>query len=185
MAPFSNLLAVLADVPDPRRAQGKRYPLPYLLMFTVLALLSGARSYRGVITFLEQRREHLNHHFGVNLRRAPVVNTLRTVLQSLPTEALEEAFRRHAKTLMAADEAGKQPVIAIDGKTMRGSFDRFNDRKAAHTLTAFASASAIVLAHIEIDNKSNEIPAAQQMIRELGLTGVVFTADALHCQKNL
>jgi DDE_Tnp_1-associated len=42
MAPFSNLLAALADVPDPRRAQGKRYPLPYMLLFTVLALLSGA-----------------------------------------------------------------------------------------------------------------------------------------------
>ncbi|MFO1113361.1 MAG: hypothetical protein U1E33_06670 [Rhodospirillales bacterium] len=52
-------------------------------------------------------------------------------------------------------------------------------------MTAFASASAIVLAHIEIDGKSNEIPAAQQIIRELGLTGAVFTADALHCQKNL
>ena len=185
MAPFSNLLAALVDVPDPRRAQGKRYPLPYLLMFTVLALLSGARSYRGVITFLEQRREHLNHHFGVDLQRAPVVNTLRTVLQSLSTEALEDAFRRHAKALLPAGEAGEQPVIALDGKTLRGSFDHFNDRKAAQTLTAFASASAIVLAHIEIDDKSNEIPAAQQMIRELGLTGVVFTADAMHCQKNL
>jgi hypothetical protein len=97
MAPFSNLLAALADVPDPRRAQGKRYPLPYMLLFTVLALLSGAKSYRGIITFLEQRREHLNHHFGVDLKRAPVVNTLRMVLQSLPTEALEEAFRRHAR----------------------------------------------------------------------------------------
>ena len=62
MAPFSNLLAALGDVPDPRRAQGKRYPLPYLLMFTVLALLSGARSYRGVITFLEQRRLISDNH---------------------------------------------------------------------------------------------------------------------------
>ena len=53
MAPFSNLLAALQDVPDPRRAQGKRYPLAYLLLFTVLALLSGAKSYRGIITFLE------------------------------------------------------------------------------------------------------------------------------------
>ncbi len=190
MAPFPNLLAALGDVPDPRRAQGKRYPLPYLLMFTVLALLSGARSYRGVITFLEQRREHLNHHFGVDLQRAPVVNTLRTILQSLSTEALEDAFRRHAKALLPAGcspggEAGEQPVIALDGKTLRGSFDHFNDRKAAQTLTAFASASAIVLAHIEIEDKSNEIPAAQQMIRDLGLTGVVFTADAMHCQKNI
>jgi hypothetical protein len=184
MVAFSNLLAALADVPDPRRAQGKRYPLPYLLVFTVLALLSGARSYRGIITFLEQRRQHLNHHFGVALKRAPAVNTLRTVLQLLPTEALEEAFRRHAEALLPAAEAGERPVIALDGKTLRGSFDHINDRKAAQTLTAFASASAIVLAHTEIENKSNEIPAAQQMIRELGLTGVVFTADAMHCQKN-
>ena len=66
MAPFSNLLAALADVPDPRRAQGKRYPLPYMLLFTVLALLSGAKSYRGIMTFLEQSPEHLNHHFGVD-----------------------------------------------------------------------------------------------------------------------
>ncbi len=71
MVPFPHLLAALAEVPDPRRRQGKRYPLPHLLMFTVLALLSGARSYRGIITFLEQRRDHLNRHFGVDLKRAP------------------------------------------------------------------------------------------------------------------
>ena len=149
MAPFSRLLMALQDVPDPRRAQGKRYPLPHLLLFTVLALLSGARSYRGIITFLEHRRAHLNHHFGADLKRAPAVNTLRTVLQSLETEA------------------------------------HLSDRKAAQTLTAFACEPAIVLAHTEIDEKSNEIPAAEQMIRELGLTGVVYTADAMHCQKNL
>ena len=45
MVPFSHLLAALREIPDPRRAQGKRYPLAYLLLFTVLALLSGARSY--------------------------------------------------------------------------------------------------------------------------------------------
>lgn len=182
MVPFSNLLVALGDVPDPRRAQGKRYPLPHLLVFTVLALLSGAQSYRGIITFLDQRRVLLNRYFRVDLKRAPVVNTLRTVLQSLDTEDLEQAFRRHAKALLPA---GEKPLIALDGKTLRGSFDHISDRKAAQTLTAFASASAIVLAHTEIDDKSNEIPAAQQMIRELGLSGVMFTADAMHCQKNL
>jgi len=123
LVPFSRLLSALEDIPDPRRAQGKCYPLDYLLLFTVLALLSGARSYRGIITFLEQRRGLLNDHLG--------------------------------------------------------------DQKAAQTLTAFASPSAIVLAHTEIDEKSNEIPAAEQMIHDLGLCGVVFTADAMHCQKNL
>ena len=197
MVPFSNLLTALQDVADPRRAQGKRYPLPHLLMFTVLALLSGPRSYRGIITFMEQRRLHLNRHFGVDLKRAPAVNTLRTVLQSLDTDGLEDVFRGHAAALLAqAETAGKtaygrtagtaaRPMIALLFKTLRGSFDHINDRRAAQTLTAFASRSAIVLAHTEIKDKSNEIPAAQQMIRDLGLSGVVFTADAMHCQKNL
>lgn len=185
MVPFSNLLTALQDVPDPRRAQGKRYPLPHLLMFTVLALLSGARSYRGIITFLEQRRLHLNHHFGVNLKRAPALNTLRTLLQSLDTNMLEKAFRRHAAALLAQTGAEEWPVIALDGKTLRGSFDHINDRRAAQTLTAFASTAAMLLAHTDIADKSNEIPAVQQMIRDLGLNGVIFTADAMHCQKNI
>jgi hypothetical protein len=189
MVPFSRLLAALSDVPDPRRAQGKRYPLPYLVLFTVLALMSGARSYRGIITFLEERRDllnqHFGQHFGVALQRAPAVNTLRSVLQALDGDALERAFRHHAKDLLAAAEAGANPVIALDGKTLRGSFDHLNDKKAAQTLTAFASPAALVLAHTPIAEKSNEIPAAQQMIGELGLTGVIFTADAMHCQKNL
>jgi DDE_Tnp_1-associated len=189
MVPFSRLITALSDVADPRRAQGKRYPLPYLLLFTVLALMSGARSYRGIITFLGERRVLLNQHFGVALKRAPAVNTLRTVLQSLDAEALERAFRHHAKDLLSVVEAAREvngkPMIALDGKTLRGSFDHINDKKAAQTLTAFASPSAILLAHTQIDEKSNEIPAAQQMIGELGLSGVIFTADAMHCQKNI
>jgi hypothetical protein len=82
-------------------------------------------------------------------------------------------------------ELGRMPVVALDGKTLKGSFDHLNDQKAAQALSAFASDAAILLAHSEIDVKSNEIPAAQQMIAVLGLSGVLFTADALHCQKNL
>jgi len=185
MVPFFRLLSALRDIPDPRRAQGKRYPLDYLLLFIVLALLSGARSYRGIVTFLEQRRGLLNDHFDVDLKRAPAVNTLRTILQSLDADALEAVFRRHAQALLSKTETNDRLAIALDGKVLRGSFDHLGDQKAAQTLTAFASPSAIVLAHTEIDEKSNEIPAAEQMIRELGLTGVVFTADAMHCQKNL
>ena len=56
MVPFGRLLDALSEVPDPRRAEGKRYPLAPLLLFTVLALLSGATSYRHIICFLEQPR---------------------------------------------------------------------------------------------------------------------------------
>ena len=184
MVPFSRLLDALSEVPDPRRAEGRRYPLAPLLLFTVLALLSGATSYRRIIIFLDQRRIVLNEVFGVALKRAPALNTLRTVLQELDGDALEQAFRRHAEGLLATT-GGQRPVVALDGKTLKGSVDHLTDRTAAQALSAFASDAAILLAHSEIDDKSNEIPAAQRMIAELNLSGVLFTADALHCQKNL
>ena len=74
--------------------------------------------------------------------------------------------------------------IAVDGKTLKGSFDAFADRKAAHVLGAFAVDHQIILAHEVIDEKSNEIPAAQALIAALGLSDRVFTLDAMHCQKN-
>jgi len=74
-------------------------------------------------------------------------------------------------------------TIALDGRTLRGSFDHLNDRKAAHVLGAFAGDAALILAHQGVAGAPGEIPAVPMLITELGLTGVLFTADALHCQK--
>ncbi len=81
---------------------------------------------------------------------------------------MEAAFRRHAALLQAARATPGQGSIALDGKTLRGSFDKFNDRAAAQVLSAFATDTALVLAHMDIADKSNEIPAAQALLAELG-----------------
>ena len=99
MVPFAALLAALRTIPDPRRAQGKRYPLAHLLLFSVLAVLAGATSYRGILTFIGVDRERLNATFGARFRRAPAVNTLRALLHALDPAELEAAFRRHAEQL--------------------------------------------------------------------------------------
>ena len=75
-------------------------------------------------------------------------------------------------------------AIAVDGKTLRGSFDAFADRQAAHMLSALRHADQIVLGPMMVEEKSNEIPAAPELIEALGLKGCVFTLDAAHCQKN-
>jgi predicted transposase YbfD/YdcC len=183
MNPFSRLFDSLVCIPDPRRGQGKRYSLPHLLLFSVLAILSGAKGYIGLITFMEERLDVLNEVFGSKFKRAPSVNTVRTLLQVLGAEPIETVLRRHAGELvMASDDDGMMPIVALDGKVLRGSFDHFNDRKAVHTLSAFAAGEGIVLAQVEIDDKTNEIPVVQALIRELGLAGVIYTTDALHCQ---
>ncbi len=75
--------------------------------------------------------------------------------------------------------------MALDGKTLRRSFDRLHDRAAAHVLGAFATDAALILGHHEVPDVPAEVEAARRMVRELGLGGVVITVDALHGQKNL
>jgi hypothetical protein len=100
--------------------------------------------------------------------------------------AVEAVFRRHAALLQAARATPEKGSIALDGKTLRGSFDNFHERAAAQVLSAFATDTTLVLAHIDIAEKSNEIPAAQTLLTELGVaSGAIVTLDALHCQKNI
>jgi len=186
VAAFSPLLEVLADVPDPRRAQGQLPKLPHVLLFAILAIVSGCNSYRVIVTFIAVHRRKLNAAFSLNWKRAPAHTAVRYILQGLDPAAVEVAFRRHAALLQAANERQGQSSIALDGKTLRGSFDKFNDRAAAQVLSAFATDTALVLAHMDIAEKSNEIPAAQTLLAELGVAdGAIVTLDALHCQKNI
>jgi len=186
VAAFSPLLDVLADVPDPRRAEGKLYKLPHVLLFSILAIVAGCNSYRGIVTFIDVHRRRLNVAFGLNWRRAPSHTAIRYILQGLDPVGVEAAFRRHAALLQAARSTPGQGSIALDGKTLRGSFDGFHDRAAAQVLSAFATDTALVLAHTDIAEKSNEIPAAQTLLAELGIArDTLVTLDALHCQKNI
>jgi hypothetical protein len=182
---LSPLLDVLADVADPRRAEGKLYKLPHVLLFSILAIVTGCNSYRGIATFIDVHRHKLNRVFGLNWRRAPAHTAIRYILKGLDPIAVEAAFRGHAARLQAAHGTVGTGSIALDGKTLRGSFDRFHDRAAAQVLSAFATDTAFVLAHIDVAEKSNEIPAAQILLAELGVgNGAIVTLDAMHCQKN-
>jgi hypothetical protein len=185
MVPFADLLAALEGIPDPRRRQGRRYPLAPLLLFSALAVLAGAASYRGILTFIAVHRERLNATFGSRFRRAPAVNTLRGLFQALEPAGLEAAFREHARALAGKAPASGPRVVALDGKTLKRSFDHLNDKTAAHVLSAFACDAALVLAHQEVRDAPEEVPAARALIEALGVRGALLTADALHCQKNL
>jgi hypothetical protein len=186
MPAFAPLLGLLADVPDPRRGQGQLYKLPHVLLFSILATVTGSNSYRGIVTFIDVHRHRLNVAFGLKWRRAPAHTAIRYILKGLDPADVEAVFRRHAALLQAARATPGHGSIALDGKTLRGSFDNFHDRAAAQVLSAFATDTALVLAHIDIAEKSNEIPAAQALLAELGVaTGAIVTLDAMHCQKNI
>jgi hypothetical protein len=182
---FEPLLSLFATIPDPRRAEGKLYQLPHVLLFSIFAMVSGANSYRGIRTYIKVHRKELNKAFKVKWKRPPAHTAIRYILQGLSATDVEVVFREHAANLNLAPGGAEARVIAFDGKTLKSSFDNFNDIKARQVLSAFAVDTALVLAHIEINEKSNEIPAVQKLLEELDLAGHIVTCDAMHCQKKL
>ena len=95
----------------------------------------------------------------------------------------ENAFRNYSEELFKIDDTVLSKCIAIDGKALRGSFDNFIDKKAVHILNVFATCPCIILANKETEEKSNEIPAVQELLVNAELSGYIMTLDAMHCQK--
>jgi len=123
----------------------------------------------------------LREEFGIKWKKIPAYTTIRNIIRGLSASDLEECFRKY--TLKLSGGMKENSFIACDGKTLRGSFDNFKDKKAIMIFSAFLSESGIILAHYEVGEKTNEIPVAQQMIRESGLEKCIFTYDAINCQE--
>lgn len=175
------LQSCLFKITDHRRKQGRRYELGHILLLTILAILSGADSYRKVQKFIEVHYETFNEQFDLNWKRIPAYTTIRAIIQETSGPELEHSFRDYSQLLAEGDTA--KTFISYDGKVVRGSFDRFQDQKAVQILSVFTSPGQLILAHEEIARKTNEIPTAQKLMQTLGLSGYIFTFDALHCQK--
>ncbi len=182
------LLDLLGEVKDPRRAQGQRYKLAPLLLSIVLSVLSGATSFRKMALYMAIQRDRLNQLWGTHWQDTPSYGAIRDFLAALDESSLEAVLRRHARYLANVSETASVETgircIALDGKALRGSAHRLDEVRARQIVSAFAQADRLVLAQCEIEEKTNEIPVVQQLIAELGLSDCLYTADALHCQKN-
>jgi hypothetical protein len=114
---FDGLLDLLKQGPDPRRAEGQLYKLPYVLLFSILAVVSGANSSRGLVPFIHSDRKRLNAAFGLHGKRAPAHTALRYILQGLDPVAVEQIFRRHAAGLKPTGKATAQHCPGRQGPT--------------------------------------------------------------------
>ena len=175
------LQSFLSKIQDHRRRQGRRYALGHILLLAILALLSGATSYRKIHAFIKTHYEALAQLFNLNWKRLPAHTTIRAIIQATSPAELEVCFREYSAQL--AEREPPTRFLSLDGKVLRGSFDHFQDQTAIQVLSAFLTDSRIILAHEEIAEKTNEIPTAQELMTQLGLSGYLLTLDALHCQE--
>lgn len=176
----SDLLAVLAEVPDPRKRRGRRHRLAAILSVSVCAMLGGSSSY---VAIAEWGADNLSAVVRLRLglgRRQISETTIRRVLQAVDAEALSMAVCAWIATRVPGAAGGFRHV-AIDGKTMRGAR---STEGSVHLLAAFDVTSGAVLGQVRVDGKSNEITAFVPLCKALGVGEVLVTADAMHTQRD-
>ena len=179
------LIEVLAEIPDFRSNHGKRHPLAAILALACSAMLCGYRSYTAIAEWGRHYGEHLVRALGFT-RRPPCAATLHTVLRQVDREVLEAKLGAWAEGLLgeAPRPAGRRGRHRHRWQDTCGAA-RSRALLARHLLSALAHRLGLTLAQQAVDDKTNEIPVALELLRHLVLEGRIVTMDALLTQRQI
>lgn len=182
MFELGRLVERLSTLADSRQRKGLRYPLMPLLVLIVLAKLAGADSPSAIADWVKNRGNQLREVLHLSWRRMPHHHTYRRIMQRVvPPEELDQVVCAHLESLPGV---GWSDLVAMDGKTVRGTIDAENPQ-GDHLLTAYLPAEGIVLRQRSVGSKQNEISVAPQLLAEIDLRGKVVVGDAMHTQRQL
>jgi hypothetical protein len=174
-----SLWDALGRVPDPRNPSGRRFPLPGILALTVAALLAGRQGLSAISRWGRQCSSGQLRKLGIFRPRSPCHATYHNVFKALEGGVLEKALAEWTQSALP-----EEAVLAMDGKTLRGS--RFGEYPAVHLLAAYCDAVAGVVGQMPVEtDKTNEISVAAKLLKEVPMKGCVVTDDAMFAQKSV
>lgn len=175
----SDLVSHLSKVEDPRWDKNKLYPLDEILLLCICAIISGAEGWKDIAEFgrnkLNWLRKFLKFRNGI-----PSEDCIAWVMAKLSPKAFQKCFVDWAQSIAELTDG---EVVNIDGKTLRRSYDRRNNRSAIHMVSAWASTNLISLGQVATEEKSNEITAIPKLLEMLDIKGAIVSIDAMGCQK--
>jgi predicted transposase YbfD/YdcC len=170
-------------LPDPRVDRTKLHPLLDILVIAVCAVIAGAEGWEDIAEFGRLKEPFFRERLGLTLPHGiPSPDTFRRVLARVDPDAFGRAFLAWTQTLRVQT---KGEILALDGKTLRHSFDTAAGQAAIHLVSAWAAQNRLVLAQVKVDDKSNEIPAFPALLALLDLRECTVTIDAMGCQKEI
>jgi hypothetical protein len=174
-----SLWEAFAEVPDPRKASGRRHPLPAILTLTSVAMLSGARSLYAIAQFGRDRGKEFALALGFTREVPPCCSTLHYLFAELDRKEFERAIRRWTN---GRCDAGWE-ALSLDGKVLRGV--QGHQIPGVHLLAAYAHEARVVLEQIPVDASTNEHKTALELLDLIPVKGKIVLGDAMFCQRDL
>ena len=179
------LLAKLESLADSRRAEGKRHSVGLVVLLSMMGVISGYSSYRAIGGFILANQQELSQRLGVKENRLPSYSTVRRVLMGLVVKELSEILTDWQQAF--TDSGAFYKWLHLDGKALKGTVKNYGESKQdfINVVSLFYAPAREVVASQSFHNKAeSEITVARQVIKKIAEKHVVFTADALHAQKN-
>lgn len=169
------------DLDDPRTGNRLQHHLSDIVGLTIIGVLCGCDDFVTIEQFGKLRLDWLRQFLPLS-GGIPSHDTLGRCFQLINPEQVEQGFRSWVNSIVGRIDP---QVVALDGKTVRGSFDRYHNKYAIHMVSAWAVESGICLGQVKTDDKSNEITALPQLIDLLDVGGCIVTIDAMGAQKEI
>jgi predicted transposase YbfD/YdcC len=167
-------------LPDPRQRGKITYPLGEVLLLCLLAVLGGAETFVDIARFGEKKIDLLRR-FRPFRDGTPSHDHLGDIFATLDAEAFQRCF----VSWVAALTGVPAEVIAIDGKTLRRSYQKKGAKAPIHMVSAFAARQRLVLGQVKVADKSNEIVAIPALLDMMTIAGAIITIDAMGCQRGI
>jgi len=168
------------DMDDPRQEGKLKYPLDEILLLTLCGVLCGADGWVEISEFGQQKLTFLRRFFPF-ANAIPSHDQLGYIFRHLDSEQFQGCFMDWVASLQKSVKG----VVAIDGKTLRRSFDDGGTKGAIHMVSAWSCEQNLVLGQTKVDDKSNEITAIPKLLELLEIEGAIITIDAMGCQRNI
>ena len=181
----ANLIEKLKKVRDFRTRKGQRHPLWLVLLLVIMGTMNGCQGYRGLGDFVKRHKQSLIEILEIPKDRVPSYSTIRRVMMRVNFEELTIRFNQWANQYV---ELSESEWLATDGKSIKSTVVDYSNEYQAFisVVSIFSSKQGLVIGLQAMNNKkTSEIKTVQNLVSALDLNGVVFSFDALHCQKKL
>ena len=181
----NSLIDYLKLIKDPRSNQGNRHPLWLILLIVIMGIMSGAWGYRQLGRFVERHRLTLITLLSIPKARVPSSSTIRRVLLALDYNEVQKIFNQWSRQYSIIPQG---EFVSMDGKSLQNTVTDYNNAQQnfVSCVSAFSHQRGLVMGIQMMENKKeSEINVVRNLIELLDLKGIVFTFDALHCQKKL
>lgn len=169
---------------DPRHARNRKHLMVDIAVIAVCGVVCGCDGPTAIHRWATHRAAWLAEHLALP-NGIPSRDCIRRLLVALKPEAFQRCFLAWIGDAIATEADNPGRLVAIDGKTCRGSHDGAHGLGALHIVSARASEEGIALGQVATDAKSNEITAIPQLLEQIDLGGTLVTIDAMGCQKEI